>query len=414
MAIEILRRGKATPELNKPQQQPEANFLTRTGLSALRGLEAPGQFLSNITELLGEPALIRDPTLSQDIMSKLGVTEQQIRPQSGAEEIFQGGLEKIPTTLALGGGLPQVGLGFLGSAGRYSAQEAGFGPVGQTVAELGTEVLGSTYGRGLRPGKIRKELRPKMEKAYDIAHKEVETLGRQKADNLSSFITQEIDQLDKSGLDKAARKNLKTEFINVNKDIFDNAISPKEAWNWKKHFNSLISGEYAKSDPDQKLIRVYRRMVGNLNEVLERTGKQNPKFGKPYFMAEDIYKGLDAPNKIRQILEEQTSLNNIISKNPTAKAIAALGTFWKGGAPLTATLAAAPFAARYGARAYDLFSKSKTAQYLAQKISKDIASDNIKSATNAFIKLDKEVKKLEKQYPEKKSSNIEIIRRGKS
>lgn len=406
MAVEILRRGQSA---NQPHQsQNEAGLLTRGAFALGRGLEAPGHLFNAVAGLIGEPQSFEPQ--SEVLREKLGYTPQQLQPKNLLESIVQGGLEKIPTTAALGGGAVQAGLGFLGSAAKEKAKQAGFGPLAQAGIEFGTEVLGSAGARGLRPGKIRNDLRSEMKQGYALADKKIAKIPTQDATQLKESLTTIIDDLPTSGLNSAERNIVRKELINLEKNILHDKILPSNVLKYKRHVNNLIKNEFKKSDPNSALINQYRRTVGALNENLASTGKRFKSFGAPYQRSEDIFKGLDTPSAITRLLENNTSLKTIIGKDPTGQTVRALVTLASGytlGIPTTSAAIASAFPLRYGARAYELFTKSKTARNLASKLAYEVGNDSIKSAVNTSRRLVHEIKKDKKNKPK-----IEIVRRG--
>lgn len=419
MKVEIIRRGGHPVQNSQPQQpmQPEnnepANFLTRGAYALGRGAESGGDLFNALMGLIGEPQTFKSNV--EQLREKAGYTPQQVAPQSPLEEILHGGISKLPASFALGGGIPQAALGFLGSGARKGAEELGLGPIGQTVAELGTEIGGSAAYRGLGPSSIRKKLRPEMKKLYQIAEHEVTKVPKQDATKVTDFLNKTIEELPTSGLDSPTRKVLKTELDNIGKNIAKNEIDPAIVWKSKKHIGNLLKTELAKTDSNMPLVNLYKRTIGNLNENLSEVASKFPKFGESFNKAEDIFKGLDAPAQVRKFFEEHTTLNSILKKDPFTKAVMLIGSGSIGGLPLAATVAAAPFVGRYATRAYDVFTKSKTAQTLVYKILEDIKHDSVRSAANSLIKLKKEIAKEEESSPEPmKKSGIKIIRRGQA
>lgn len=167
MPYEFLDDAKQSIAQTVSQQQ-QPGFFTRVGLAGLRGIESPinlgnvgVRFLakadpfsmlgltSSALKYLGLPGAGEKPAaVSEDIMQRMGITSQQVKPQSLPESIIQRGAETVPTALALGG-LPAAGLSALGSTTAGTAGYLGASPLVQDIIQGATEI-----GAGVKFGKI--------------------------------------------------------------------------------------------------------------------------------------------------------------------------------------------------------------------------------------------------------------------
>jgi len=146
--------------------------------------------------------------------------------------------------------------------------------------------------------------------------------------------------------------------------------------------------------------------------------KEHKSFGKYYLPAEDLYIGLDAPSKIRKVLERHTSLENLI-ENPLAK----LGLLGTGGTALllkglpglgaaalgVGTTAATGITAREITRWFDFFTKSKEAQRMIKDIGKAALDDNLKALPIYLTKFNDLANNYSKNHP---VAGVEILSGG--
>jgi len=128
--------------LSNPNQQQSPNdpgIFTRLGSAIGRGIEAPGEAINSLAQLVGEPALLQGKPITQRITEGLGYNQQQLQPKSTLEEFGQRALQSIPSTLAFGGGIPGALSTTAGAGVATGAKQLGASPAVQDALHFGTE-----------------------------------------------------------------------------------------------------------------------------------------------------------------------------------------------------------------------------------------------------------------------------------
>ncbi len=125
------------------EQQQGANqpgIFPRLGAAALRGLEAPGETLNTLAQWFGQPKLLQGSPIAERVPAAFGYKPEQLRPQGALESFGQRALEYIPSTIATGGGIPNVLSTLAGAGAATGIQQLGLSKPYQDVAHLGTEL----------------------------------------------------------------------------------------------------------------------------------------------------------------------------------------------------------------------------------------------------------------------------------
>jgi len=179
VALKVIQGARVLPE--QQPQQPQQGFLSSLGsalstgaLGAAKGVSGlVGGIEGGLGMLISSPVLLADYLsggklhtkellkmgLPETVKGPLGQIPQQLEkkfptalqhePQNPLEYLLQRGTEQSPF-IAMGGVNPQTlgrtGLGLLGATG---ARSAGFGPMGQNIAQMITE---GGYGAATRSG----------------------------------------------------------------------------------------------------------------------------------------------------------------------------------------------------------------------------------------------------------------------
>lgn len=124
----------------KTQGENQPDIFSRLGTAAIRGLEAPGETLNTIAQLLGQPKLLQGSPIAERIPAAFGYKPEQLKPKGTLESFGQRALEYIPSTVAFGGGIPNVLATLAGAGAATGAQQLGLSKPYQDVAHLGTEL----------------------------------------------------------------------------------------------------------------------------------------------------------------------------------------------------------------------------------------------------------------------------------
>lgn len=111
MDIKILRGSRINDLQSKSSILPQSHqslpadegpgLLSRLGLTAVKGLEVPGQLINKLNMALGEPSFIQKP-LSEDIQQRSGYTPEQFEPQGPIERYAQKVAYQAPTAALFG------------------------------------------------------------------------------------------------------------------------------------------------------------------------------------------------------------------------------------------------------------------------------------------------------------------------
>ena len=72
--------------VNQQQSPNDPAIFTRLGSAIGRGIEAPGEAINSLAQLVGEPALLQGKPITQRITEGLGYNQQQLQPKSTLEE----------------------------------------------------------------------------------------------------------------------------------------------------------------------------------------------------------------------------------------------------------------------------------------------------------------------------------------
>jgi hypothetical protein len=423
----VLSLGSLGQRLKQPEPQPEGwgDYAKRnlgTGLiNLVRNLEAPGKALLQQTPEMVESLkqrgipnyadIAKGPALSDLVQQGIGLSEQQMQPQNLGESFVQRFLPNAITAAAgakIGGRpiSPAIQSAAAGAGLATAAKGLELGPKAEAVADI----LGSTgwnlWQSGGFPGQLRKKLRPEMEQAFKKAEEEGKKF-HVKVPEYEKYLNDEMERLSTGnpGIDKTAVRKAINELQGRSNQIQMGKLTPTKLEEQKKHFYSLYNGlKDSTSAADKKLADIYYRAGGAGTGELNKIAKEHPKFGEPYNAAQDLYKGLDAQNKVRGMFERNSDLRNLI-KNPKVKtALLGLGgiAVGKPGAIIPVATGAAGIAAgtrlgRYAARTYDLFNNSKRARELVAELGVNAIKNNKSAFINNLKALDKEADKVDRK-----------------
>lgn len=408
------KQQSISPEMQQEAQPPKQGPTEETYPQAItRNIYRGGKKLA---QLAGLPGTIAEAFFPNESKKTLLPTMQSIE-----ENIFKpfeekylpkgygqskGDLEDISDMMAQSlpmivfGGLPALAASAGSAVAIKGAERAGAGPLGQFAAGM----VGGVSPRLLMNKIAKGGIRNQAIKQYTKDYKAAEPIAKQhaiSADGYKKAINQEWDKLHSgsSGIGHSDIKRVSHEIKLANQDIVGDKVNVLRAWDRKKHLNKLIKNE---NDPNVK--QYLKSLVNKVNEkVINPAAKEFPDFGIPYQRAEDLYIGVNAPNAIRKIVEEATSLKGLI-KNPLAK-VGFLGATAGGlklaGIPGVVAGTAGTLATRSVLRTADLFWKSQEARNIMKDIGRAALNDDKAAIPQYLSLLNKAADNYEKKNPEK-------------
>jgi len=385
------------------------------GRTIARGAESvlglPGDISSSvlglantgIQKVTGEPGPLPSQILptSQNIRSVTKkLTGESLEPQSEREEMYDEVVGDLASfLLPVKGKIPFKGaiikaLG--GNAAAWLTKEVGGGEGLQAASKIGFNLIA-----GLPGG--RNKLTKDMKSSYSAAE-EASKGALQPAKGLSHELTKDFDKLN-SGIKTPWKKELKDHISTIQKDISrkDGTIAVKKAWDYKKELNNLISNY--KTDRDA--LPMLKKTVNDLNGVLSDYAKNNAAFGKEFYRAEDIYRGLNQASTTTKFLQKHVNAEKLLH-NPLSKALLLGGThhfFPMATLPATAAGLGIGFVAREASKTIDFFKNSKEARSYYKNVIQASLVGNAAVASKNLVKLDHEADK----YNPTESGKYELI-----
>lgn len=355
---------------------------------------APKQNISPEKREELDVALRKGQPTSEEFRETIGseLPKDYLKPRNKGEEVLDLVAGDLP--FILGAGTSPLWAKLARSAasniGIKSAESAGAGKLGQFLGGAAGGIGFDAIRKGAFPGNIRKIVKSTMKKDYSKAEKLASPLV-ENAQNLENSLRDELTTLSSgaSKLPSELEKEVKKQFLKADKDIFQGKINISKAIDRKQHFNSLF-----KEETNKQAREYYRRAVGSLNKTIQSAAEKNPEFGAYWNRAEDLYKSVNAPTVVRQILEEYTDLKKIL-KNPVSQ-ILTTGISWQlGGLRGAAIKTGTALGLRTMARAAEMYSRSPNARKILKDIAKESFDDNRHALALSFKKLNKEADEFE-------------------
>lgn len=324
-----------------------------------------------------------------------------LRPRNSSEQLLQNFLSQAP--LALGGGvLQQSGKAIghalartgIGNVASHALKEKELPVWAQAIGQVGTEFLYGFLQKGGRPGALRKIAQKQLVKD-DISRKKLASKISVPADNLEAYLNKQLLNMETSGLEKSLEREVRTQINRAGKDIYQDHINVGSALKRQDHLRILASQE--QNDLARKL---YNDAADAISEtVIKPAINKSTNFGRFQSRYADLYNGLEAPSVVREILEENTKLANLL-KNPLAKIAVLGGSLAKAGIPGAIGAAGLSVGARNLARTQDFFSKSKTANHALQRIVTSAIREDQPALAKALREINSAADLYEKENPE--------------
>jgi DNA-binding protein H-NS len=194
----------------------------------------------------------------------------------------------------------------LGNTASFLAEKVGAGPLGQAVAKIGSVLLYSFSGG-------RKAL------------EEIKNTSGKTIDKLAGSVKTTVPKLEKDieVISREVARGFKTDaksFINDRigglKSLIENGkASVKELWDEKVNLNELFSDP--NTPPAAK--KYIGRIVGSINEAIDKYGKKNKAFGEAVHKVNDIHRGLNQASDIAKTIQKDVKTEKLTS--PLIKSI---------------------------------------------------------------------------------------------
>lgn len=387
-----------------------ANYLSGGAIPTVAGVEE-----SLPIEL--KPSYTPFPTVEQAQEVTKRLTGQTFEPRGIFEETIQ------DIAADLGGALPAIFSGklpFGKTLGRLAGYAARSG-AGNAAKQITKAFGGNETAQGLAKlafmvapsqGVTRRNLSELQKESYKkaketaVGAKEGATKLKQATDKIFS----EVSKGDVPGKNflKERIRSVDDAIVGANRPM----ISVEDAWRLKKDLNAHL----ASKDIPEKTVPYVKRLVTNLNEVLQDFGKKVPEFGENFNRGEDIHAGLESLGTVSKFLKEQVGLKQVI-KNPALKFVLfGAGHHYLGAPALLkgAVAGATGLGAARGIREItswnDLLQNSKTANTVARSMVKNLFAQNANAFARDVEKLDKVAMDYEKKNPKKRTGKFTYIK----
>lgn len=299
-----------------PQQKQESagpGLLSRLGISAVKGLEVPGQIVNQIAMALGEPSFIKKP-LSEDIRGYIGATEEQLQPQGPIEKFSQRVLTQAPSAALFGpAALARTAVS---AAPAVASGELGAPEWMQDLIQFGTDLT-----LGIRSGKIKNpSIKTAQKNAYDTARSLISDAERPGASKV-------VEALTDVGKNLGTETDVRTvkrvnHIISTVKDNFQPifqrrgtkfvpGLNPKKAMDLRKKL-------YAAGRRYPDLIEYTKPLTEGINSFFAEHSASNPEF------FEALTKGdkLTAARNMNSYIEKGFKALPIVGKKGAIGAIA--------------------------------------------------------------------------------------------
>lgn len=345
--------------------------------------------------------------VKQDIAQGLGYTD--LKPQSFAEDVGQGIFEDIIPILTTG---PSALLSSAaGNVGAKLVAKAGFGPIAQLAAGLGSR-LSANYLSKSGFGQLRKVAKQKMAENFNkfdrYADKTtvpasnldetIETLKKQATANIP--ITSGRDKVIES-LSDFARD------INLGKAKLSDIRSAQQ------RIGGTLSDTF---NPNAR--RLYKQAYGAFTNFIDDAVKPSPEAEQSWTSAKELYKGLNGTTALRDAIESSTNLKKLIESpilkfviggaSAAAPKIISKGFSGLPGLAAGASKAAAlAFGARTALRAADFWRNPETRKLYNEALESALFKDKLGLAASlkSLNQLASEIEKQEikKGYQEESS-----------
>lgn len=313
-----------------------------------------------------------------------------LEPKTKYEKLYDDFVSDLSTlALPVGGGKVKLGKAAFSALGgnlaSYAAKEVGASELGQGGAKLGF-ILGSSLLGG------RRNLTETMRNAY--------AAGEQAAEGKFIDATRIENALLKTEKKVLASDSPSKQFIldrirGIGSNIQNDKIDVNSVWELKRNANEWLK-EPNISKTANKYLLDFSEM---LNHELLDFGKTNKDFGRNYQLGEELYKGLNSWNIIKEYLPKVVNVEKV--KSETLKNLligSSLGTTALLKGPQTALgLFAGGYAANEGAKFLGLLANSSTARNTYAKMLSGALSKNAGLVNKELSKLDKLATKYDTQ-----------------
>lgn len=414
MAVKLISGTKVSrPELIK-ESKPQAGSIERQVVgpvtSALGTIPSIFQSIGDVIGLPstrgGRPDITEKVPFTPEHQRELyaqgrGIEKESLEPQGSQEELFNMIASDLPLIALTGGASSAAKLGSsLGKSaavntGMKSAENLGFGPVGQLVGGLiggkaGGDLAGkiSNYYSGTK--EAAKGLRPHLETVKNEAYENADKLFAGAAgdftktnEKLQKLLSQTYKGIPTKSKDIAQEK-----LLLASERIRRGTMSIADAIDLKQDFNDLAY----KSDYDRKATGIFKQAARYFKDFIEEEGPKHKSAYKAYEQGEQLHKILNADVEVKNLITDyfkpSTFTTNGILKTLFKSAIGASGTL-----PIAETtkfLVRRPEARQYY---YDVF--------------KNIVKDNPTEAVNSLRKVVKIAEREDKQIP--KEARVKVL-----
>lgn len=297
----------------------------------------------------------------------------------GATSGLKAGLEATKKT-ARAGLLPAV----TGLAGKETAKIAGFGPIGQTIAQFGGSFLPGILGNNKN-----------IENLVHENYAQAENVGKGQYLDGSELWAKNEKLLDSLHGQPLEWKKIAAEQLEGFKGAFqglDRRMPVNEAVKRVQEFNKLA---YDYKVPEEARNK-FKQLAENIDKTILNYGKTNKSFGEPYQLAKSGWRGLKEKSNIENFIMQyipkglhplaETSFDLLI---PPAAYVA------KG--PFAGKAALAAITARKADRVVRLFNHSKLARQVWADAMLQASKQNIPGFLRDVNAFNKEAAKFDKE-----------------
>jgi len=388
-----------------------ADYLAEEGQKSIP--EQPGKYGRPFNELLGTalPQITKPlanilPT-QESLQQKaeryipLNVQANYLEPQSYPEKlghelvniIAPGALTKGLTKAATSGlkagakaSVQTARTGLLpavtGLAGKETARLAGFGPLGQTIAQFGTSFLPGILGNN--------------KAIEDLVHQnyaQSENIGKGKYLDGSKLWNENEKLLDSLHGQPLEWKKVAAEQLEAFKGAFqgmDRRMPVNEAVKRVQEFNKLGYDYKMPKEARDK----FKQLAHHIDSTIVNYGKSNKAFGTPYELAKNGWRGLKEKSDVENFIMQYIPKGLHPLTETSFDLLVPASTYLLKGAT-GGKLAAAAIAARRADRVVRLFKHSKLAKQVWADAIKQASKQNIPGFLRDVNAFNKEAKKFD-------------------
>lgn len=318
-----------------------------------------------------------------------------VKPQSQTES-FIDDIVSDASVLAIPvkGKIPfirSIGTALAGNVAAKGAEMLGAGEKGQSAAKLGTFFLSGLTGKGT--------VKKFWNEQYNLAEKAIPEGAVLDANKLDRQLDKLSHELKKGGIETPSQKFVEKPLNDLKKVISEGELKVEDAVVAKKKINELREGlfEEVKGRAPRKYARTkINDLAKFLDESLEKYGKENPEFYKPYKAANEAFGGYYQSKRVGNWISRQIPFGKLGKGS-----LLILEAIFQP-ASLKATLPA--FAAFKGGELLTRMFKNPTLRQYYGNLMKDAVKEN----TSGFLK---NLKSMEKEIQEKDPDIFEDLTR---